>query len=106
MKQLKVKLSYSEIQAMDYLLGTGFNATFVGSKNYADKAVFALLIEFALKKIKPHTYMRFDKPKTVGIPMPVACALMHYWQHTHVSDPYQQNVLRSIVFHIEPKILG
>lgn len=106
MKQLKVKLKFDELQAMDYLLGAGFNATFVGSKNYADKAVFALLIDFGLKKIKPHTYIRYHKPKTFSLSMPVACALMHYYQHTHVADPYQQNVLRTIVLNIEPKLIG
>jgi hypothetical protein len=105
MKQLRVKLTYDEVQAIDYLLGTACNSTFAASKNYADLAAFTLLIEFCLKKLKPHTYIRFDKQKGISIPIPVAYALVYYWQLSPMDESYERNVLQNIIFQIGPKLV-
>ncbi len=105
MQQIKIKLKFSEVQVMDYLLHTAVHQLET-KNNYANKTVMALLIDFGLKRIKPLTYMHYTKPKGVSLPIPVACALVHLWQNIQLQDAYMLNVIRTIILNIEPKLIG
>lgn len=103
MRKIKVKLKYSELQVMDHLLTEKVHD--LDLSNYANKAVLALLVEYSLKQLKPHTYMQYAKPKAISMPMAVACAIIHLFQNVTVEDMYQQNVIRTIVMNVEPKLI-
>lgn len=103
MRKVKLKLKYTELQVMDHLLTEKVHE--LDLSNYANKAVLALLVEYGLKQLKPHTYMRYDKPKAITMPMAVACAIIHFYQSVTIHDMYTQNVLRTIAMHIDQKIL-
>lgn len=73
--------------------------------SYADKAVVALLLEYGIKTLKPNTYMQYFATKSVSMPVAVACAIIHLFQHVPIADMYQHNVIRTVVSHIQPKLL-
>jgi hypothetical protein len=103
MSKIKVKLKFTEMQVMGYLLTQKSYEIHQG--NYANKAVIALLVDYGLKSIMPHTYMSYAKAKALSMPIPVACAIIHFFQSIDIDDPYQLNVLRTVVMTIEPKLL-
>jgi hypothetical protein len=102
MRKIKVKLKYSEMQVMDHLLTDTVHE--LDKRSYANKAVMALLVEYALRSIKPHIYIRYDKPRNITMPIAVACGIIHLYQSIEIADMYQLHVLRTVVINIEPKI--
>jgi hypothetical protein len=101
MKQIKLKLKYDELQALDAIITNNLG---MPSKHFADKCVMATLLDFVCKKIKPHLYFKFDKTKTITLSPAVACAMMHLHQINTINDPYCTSLMIRITHHIGPKM--
>lgn len=104
MIKIKIKLTYDELMAIDYILTCNGHLAIDHLDTYHAKATMALLIEWWLAKLKPRTYIRYSGSKSLTLTLPVACALMFYYHRTDIVDPYVANVWRSIALTIDPLI--
>lgn len=103
MRKLKLKLKFDEMQVLDFI--TSIAVADIHAQTYADKAAVALIVDFNLKKIKPHTYIKYDKSTGLSLSMAEAFALVFIYQNIIITDAYQLNVMRTIITGIEPKII-
>lgn len=101
MKQIKLKLKYDELQALDRIITNNLH---IESADYAEKSVMALLLDFVCKKIKPHLYFRYDKTKTITLNTAVACAMMYLHQISETTEPYCTALMIRITSQIGPKM--
>jgi hypothetical protein len=103
MKQIKIKIKYDELIALDAIINTYID---IPTTSYASRCIAALLIDWSCKKLKPLQYFRYDKPKTISLSMAIACAIIHLRTSIALLDPYQNNVLDRIIQIIHPKTLS
>lgn len=101
MKQIKIKLNYDELQALDAIITNFLDISF---STYAEKATMALLLDFVCKKIKPQLYFKFDKTKTITLNYAVCYAMMHLHQTNSIKEPYIVALMIKVATQIGPKI--
>jgi hypothetical protein len=100
MKKIKVIINYDELQALDMMLSKSIPV--LVSRDYSDKCVSVVLLEWLLKKVKPALYFKFTGTKRMSIPVSVCCALMALNKTLKLDDVYQVIVWNRLVMAIDP----
>lgn len=104
MKKIKLTINYDGLKAIDEVISSYEHVQFLHIRDYAQKASMALLIEWWLAKLKPKTYIRYHGEKTLSVTLPVACALVAFYNTININDIYVDNVWRELTTIIDQQI--